>query len=120
MAAPHFHKERLSELMQREVAAVISRELRDPRIPSIVTITGINLAADMRNATIFVSIFDVAAQESGEAIRALNKAAPFIQRLVASRITIKHFPRLYFKQDDSITRTEHIHKLLKEINDDLG
>lgn len=118
MNTPHFHKERLSELMRREIAAVISRELRDPRIPSIVTITRINLSQDTRNATVYVSIFDKRVKAE-EAVEALNKAAPFIQRLVAGRITVKHFPHLYFKYDDAIEHTEHINKLLKEIHHDL-
>jgi ribosome-binding factor A len=119
MAAPHFHKERLTELMHREIAAVIAGELRDPRIPSIVTITKINIGTDQRNATVFVSIFGEDEQHV-EALTALNKAAPFIQHLVASRIVMKHFPKLLFKLDDGIGHTQHIHQLLKEINDDLG
>ncbi|MBN1575435.1 MAG: 30S ribosome-binding factor RbfA [Chitinispirillaceae bacterium] len=119
MAAPHFHKERLAELIRREIVAVIARELRDPRVPPIVTITGINLAPDIRNATVFVSIFDEKIK-AGKAIEALNKAASFIQRLVAARITVKHFPRLYFKLDDTMEHVEHIHQLLKEIHDDVG
>ena len=118
MAAPHFHKERLSELMHREISAVIARELRDPRIPSILTITGIQLGADLRNATVFFSVFNDEFSKN-DVTKALNKAAPYIQRLVASRITIKHFPRLYFKHDDSLKHTQHINGLFEEIKDDL-
>jgi len=116
---PHYHKERLSELMQREIASVITHELRDPRIPPIVTITRINMATDQRNATVFVSIFGDA-DAPAAAVETLNKAAPYIQRLVASRIVVKQFPKLYFKLDDGISHTQHIHQLLKEISDDLG
>ncbi|MBN1757631.1 MAG: 30S ribosome-binding factor RbfA [Chitinispirillaceae bacterium] len=118
MAAPHFHKERLAELMQREISAVIARELRDPRIPSVVTVAGIELSTDLRNATVYVSVFD-AGIPAADAVKALNKAAPFVQRLLASRISIKHIPHLYFKQDKSIEQTLHINQLLKEIQDDV-
>lgn len=120
MGSAHFHKERLTELMHREIADVIARELRDPRIPPIVTITKIQLGTDQRNATVYVSIFGEDASKSDEALVALNKAAPFIQRVVASRIIIKHFPKLLFKVDTGIVQTQHIQELLKEINDDLG
>jgi ribosome-binding factor A len=119
MPTPHFHKERLAELMHREIADVIAKELRDPRIPPIVTITKINIGADQRNATIFVSVFGEGLHNDS-AIAALNKAAPFIQHIVASRIVIKHFPKLLFKLDDGIGHTQHINDLLKEINNDLG
>jgi ribosome-binding factor A len=119
MAAPHFHKERLAELMQREIAEVIARQLRDPRIPAIVTVAGIKLSTDLRNATVYVSIFDEK-DRVAEAVAALNGAAPFIQHLLVSRIDIKHFPRLFFKQDTTIEQSHHINQLLKEINDDVG
>ena len=119
MAAPHFHKERLAELIQREIAEVISQQLRDPRIPAIVTVAGIKLSTDLHNATVYVSIFDEKDKVT-EGVAALNKAAPFIQRILVSRINIKHFPRLCFKLDTSIEQTHHINQLLKEIQDDVG
>ncbi len=118
MSSNNFHIERLSELLQREIGIVISQELRDPRIPPVVTVTQVKLAQDTRNATVFVSIFGNQ-DEKSNAITALNKAASFIQRIVAGRITVKHFPRLYFKIDNSIEHSQHINELLKEIQDDL-
>jgi ribosome-binding factor A len=118
MPAPRFHKERLAELLQREITAIIAREIRDPRIPSIVTVAGVALSTDLRNATVHVSMFNEA-EPVTDMVKALNKAAPYIQRLLASRISVKHLPRLYFKQDTSIEQTIHINQLLKEIKDDV-
>lgn len=118
MPSTHFHIERLSEQLQREIGIVISQELRDTRIPPVVTITKVNLAQDTRNATVFVSVYGDENVKSG-AITALNNAAPFIQRTIAGRITIKHFPRLYFKIDNTLEQSQHINELLKEIKDDL-
>ena len=118
MAAPHFHKERLAGQLQREITNVIARELRDPRIPPIVTITRVQLGTDLRNATIFVSLMEEQ-EKRQEIVDAMNKAAPYIQRLVAVRIKIKHFPRIYFKNDDALEHSQHIHKLLEDINHEL-
>ncbi len=105
--------------MRREISAVIARELRDPRIPPVLTITRVELSSDLRNATVGVSVYGGENTTVAEAVKALNTAAPFIQRLVASRITVKHFPRFHFKYDGSIEHAEHIQKLLKEIHDDV-
>lgn len=113
-----FHIPRLAEQLQKEISIVITQELRDPRIPSLVTITSIKLAQDTRNATIFVSIYGDA-KEKNEALAALNGAAPFIQRVVAGRVTVKNFPRMLFKLDNSIEYGGHIDELLKEVKDDL-
>jgi ribosome-binding factor A len=119
MPASHYHFERLREQLQHEIGMVIAREMRDPRIPSVVTVTQVKLAQDTRNATIFVSVYGDDQTKNG-ALEALNAAAKYIQRIVSSRITIKNFPHLYFKLDDSLEHVQHINELLKEIKDDLG
>ncbi|MFP4162428.1 MAG: 30S ribosome-binding factor RbfA [Chitinispirillaceae bacterium] len=118
MSAPHWHNERLSEVLLREIGIVIAQKVRDPRIPPVVTVTEVKLAQDNRNATVFVSLMGEESEKK-EAIAALNKAAPFIQRTVARKVVTKHFPHLYFKLDDSIERSQHLNELLKEIHDDL-
>lgn len=118
MPVHNFHVERLSEMLQREIGTIISQELRDPRIPPVVTVTRVKLAQDIRNATVFVSIFgDDDVKSNG--LDALIKAAPFIQRVVASRVVVKHFPKLHFKLDTSIEHSQHIDELLKKIQNDL-
>jgi ribosome-binding factor A len=118
MPASHYHFERLREQLQHEIGTVIAQEMRDPRIPPVVTVTQVKLAQDTRDATVFVSVYgDDGVKNS--AIDALNTAAGFIQRKVASRITVKNFPHLYFKLDNSIEHSQHINELLKEIRNDL-
>jgi ribosome-binding factor A len=118
MTSPHFHLDRLQEDFRREIAWVIANRVRDPRIPDVVTVTEIILAADTRNATVMVSIFGEESVQK-QAIDVLNKAAPFIQNVVAPRIRIKHFPKLYFKLDRSLDYRERLDHLLEKIKDDL-
>jgi ribosome-binding factor A len=119
MPTSKYHIQRLSEQLRQEIGNVISLEMRDPRIPRVLTITQVKLAQDTRNATVFVSVYgDDKSKE--DAFAALNAGAPYIQRLVAGRITVKHFPRLYFKPDDSIEYTSHMNELFKEIQDDVA
>jgi ribosome-binding factor A len=110
--------ERLKEDFHREIAWVIANRVRDPRIPEVVTVLEIRLAPDTRNATVIVSIFgDEAVQQ--QALEGLNSAAPFIQKIVAQRVRIKHFPKLYFKIDKSLDYSENLNTLLNDIKDDL-
>lgn len=118
MPTQNFHVERLAEMLQREIGTIISQEMRDPRIPPVVTVTRVKLAQDIRNATVFVSIYGEEDVKSN-AVEALNKAVSFIQRVAASRIVVKHFPRLRFKIDNSIEHGRHIDELLKDIQNDL-
>jgi len=118
MSTLQWHNERLRELLNREIGETIAQEVRDPRVPDVVTITGVKLARDNRNATVYVSIIGDP-HEKKAAVEALNKAAPFIQHVIAQRIVLKRFPRLYFKLDNSIEHGRRINDLLKEIKDDL-
>jgi ribosome-binding factor A len=54
------------------------------------------------------------------AMIALNRAAPYIQKMVGKHIVIKHFPRFAFKIDSSLERGERVELLLKEISDDVA
>jgi ribosome-binding factor A len=118
MAVPKFHIERLAETLHREIGTVISQEVRDSRVPDVVTITEVRLSKDARNATVYVSVMGDKSKRAS-ALAALNRAAPFIQRTVASRVATKNFPRLQFKLDGSIEYGQHINKLFKEIQCDL-
>jgi ribosome-binding factor A len=114
-----YHHERLREQLMREIGWVIKERVRDPRVPMIVSVSDMKLAPDSRNATVFVHIYgDETVKE--EAVAALNRASPFIQRLVAERVRTRHFPKLRFKLDDSVDKGMHIDDLLREIRDDLA
>ncbi|MGD9200363.1 MAG: 30S ribosome-binding factor RbfA [Chitinispirillia bacterium] len=109
---------RMEEQLQREIAWTISNKVNDPRVPKVITVTTIKLAPDTRNATIFVSIFGDDEQKT-KAIKALNRAAPFIQRCVSSRISMKNFPKFFFKLDNLFEKSQQINSLLAQVKDDL-
>lgn len=118
MSSLQWYNDRAKELLYREIAWVISNKLRDPRISSVITITELNLAHDMRNATVFVSIYSNQNKHEN-VISALNGAAAFIQKTVSERISLKHFPKLCFKIDHSLDHSERINELFKKIKEDL-
>ncbi len=119
MSSVQWYSERLKEDLHREITWAIVNKVNDPRVPDIVTVAGIKLAPDTRNATVFISIYSDE-EKKRKALLALNGAASFIQKIVSSRINIKHFPKLYFKLDDSFEKSERINNLLGQIKNDLA
>jgi ribosome-binding factor A len=118
--ASHGHYlERMRSQLLREIGWTIANRVRDPRVPMIVSATDMKLAADTRNATVYVNVFGDDDKAKQEAVAALNHAAPFIQRVVADRVSVRHFPKLLFRLDNSIERGAHIEELLREVQDDL-
>jgi len=119
VASRNHYIERSRAQLQREIGLAIQSRLRDPRVPMIVSVTDLKLAADTRNATVYVNIYGTDEEQSA-AVEALNHAAPFIQKVVSERVKLRHFPRLAFRLDHSIERGAHIEQLLRDIRDDLG
>ncbi len=114
----NWHVERLREELRKEIGIAIAEQMRDPRIPDVVTISEVRLAPDCRNATVFVSVLGDDKSKK-DALGVLNHAAPFLQHIVAKRIVMKFIPKLYFKLDKSLEDSERMGNLFKEIQDDL-
>jgi ribosome-binding factor A len=118
MPVPQYHHEHLTESLRREIGWTIANRVRDPRVPSVVTVTDISLSPDTRSASVYVSIYG-SDKEKEDALVALNRAAAFIQNTVSKRISVKHFPKLSFRADESLERGTRISGILKDIEDDL-
>jgi ribosome-binding factor A len=114
-----YHVERLREELHKEIGLAIAHEMCDPRVPEIVTVTEVKLAADCRNATIFVSVMGDEAEKKS-AVNVLNNGASFLQHVVARRIVVKFIPKLYFKIDKTIEQSNRLNDLFNTIRSDLG
>ena len=106
--------DRVSELVHREVSTIIDRELRDTRI-GMVTVTGVEVSRNLRNAKIFVTILGVKA-EIKSSIGALNDASAYIRKCLGERIVLKYLPELKFYFDSTLAEGMRIDKLFDEIN----
>ena len=91
---------RLAGQLQQEIAMIIQRELKDPRL-GFVTITRVELSKDVSHATVsFSCLGDIGERERSH--EALEHAAPFIYGLLKKQFHLKVIPRLSFRHDDSI------------------
>jgi ribosome-binding factor A len=91
----------------------ILTEVRDPRVKDI-TVTGVEMAPDMRSATVHVSVMGSAAREQ-LALRGLANAAGFLQSRIADRIETRYTPRLRFELDNGVKRSIEISRVLGEV-----
>ena len=86
-----------AEAIREVVASSILTEMRDPRVQD-VTVLGVEVSPDMREAKVSISVMGSEAQEQ-LAIRGLQNAAGFLQSRIANRIETRYTPRLQFKLD---------------------
>ncbi len=106
---------RVEDLLQREVSSIIANDVSDPRA-TLVTVTRVDLSADLSHAQLFVSTLD----EDFEATEtALRKATGFIRRRLARRLRdMKRIPTLTFHSDHGAEHSQHISDLLDKLNDE--
>lgn len=92
----------LASVIRAAVQAVIARGLNDPRVRGLISVTKVEVAPDMSEARIFVSILP--AEDANLTMHGLHSAARHIQSQIAREIVSRRLPRLTFKLDDSLKR----------------
>ncbi len=107
--------ERVNSLMRQEISEILQREIKDPRLATSVTITGVETAPDMRHAKIYVSRIVRSEEEKKETLKALESAAGFVRRELADKLRLRHIPDLTFEWDSSIERGAHLLDLLDKV-----
>lgn len=106
--------DRVGEAVREEVAAFLARDAKDPRISGLVTVTAVEMARDLRHATVFVSVMgDDAAKAS--TLEALAGMAPHLRGRVGRALRLQFAPELSFRLDQSVQRAARIETLLAEI-----
>ena len=112
MPKEYSRSERVADFIKREVALLLQRELRDPRI-SNANVNAVIVSRDMSMAKIYVTFFDKeTAEEAKQAVEVLNGAAGFIRNQVASQHSMRSTPKLRFYFDDSVRQGEHLSNLI--------
>ena len=77
---------KMQEFIKQEVGNMLLRELKDPRL-GFVTVTGVKLTGDLREATVYVSLFGQE-EERKESLMVLNKSKGFIRKELGTRLKV--------------------------------
>lgn len=102
-----------AEAIREVVASSILTELRDPRVRD-VTVVGVKVSPDLREAKVSVSIMGDEAQQQ-LSLRGLQNAAGFLQSKIARRIESRHTPRLHFAIDKGVHHSLLVGEILAKI-----
>ena len=107
--------DRMNEEVKKTVMSVI-RDMKDPRISPMTTLTTVEVTRDLKYAKLRVSVYDEDDAVRKGTVDALNHAAGFIAREVGQRMLIRRVPALKFVLDDSIAYSVHISKLINDLH----
>ena len=93
---------RVADQIQRELSVLIRSEVKDPRVPSTMTIAGVDVNKDLSIAKVFVSTFDLQSdvQVREDAVDGLNQAAGYLRKLLGNTMRMRSVPQLRFEYDN--------------------
>lgn len=104
---------KLQEFIKQEVGNMLMRGLKDPRI-GFVTVTEVEVTGDMRQATIYVSLFGKD-EEKAASLKGLRNAAGHIRSELGKLLHLRYTPEIAFEADTSLDYSMHIESLLNNI-----
>ncbi|MDC1319769.1 30S ribosome-binding factor RbfA [Litorivicinus sp.] len=113
MPAEFSRAQRLGEQIQRDLALLIQRELKDPRV-GMITLNFVELSKDLSYADVNVTVLvpDDAEEKIVESMAILNQASSFLRAELGRGLKVRKVPLLRFHYDDSLKRGSHINSLI--------
>lgn len=107
--------DKVNELLRREISTVLQRDFE--WADTLVTITGVEVTEDLREAKVWVSI--IGKKPPQAVIEKLNERHGYIQNTVSKRVVLRNTPRLFFRLDNSAERGVALVNLLDDIDQNL-
>ena len=107
--------DRINVLLRQGISRVISTELKDPRLPEIVSVTRVETSQDLHVAKVFVSVLGDQ-KEKRMTLKILRSAAGFIRSDIPGYLTLKNLPKISFFIDDSIEKSNEVFELINKAN----
>lgn len=94
---------------------ITNREVKDPRIPDIMTITKVSISKDLHYCHLFFTMIGDENKRK-KAIIGLNSASGYFQKMIASRIELRYTPKIEFKYDENEEKAYKIDELLESLS----
>ena len=113
--------ERVNHFIRQEISDLLRREIKDPRLKGLISITEVETSTDLKYAKVYFSCL-CNDDEKKEILSTLIAASGFLHIELTKRIRLRYIPKLDFRWDDSIEKgsriTEMIDRVLK--NEEQG
>lgn len=105
---------RINGEVQKVLAEVIRGEIKDPRIPEFTSVVSVEVAPDLKNCKVFISVFGDELDEMN-AIDGLKSASGFIKSRLAKELNLRNTPELHFFIDQSIAYGVSMSKKIDDV-----
>ncbi|MDU4094884.1 MAG: 30S ribosome-binding factor RbfA [Pantoea sp.] len=116
MAKEFGRPQRVAQELQKEIAMIIQREIKDPRVGLMVTVSGVEVSRDLAYAKVFVTFLnDDDADSIKGGIKALQDASGYIRSLLGKAMRLRIVPELTFFYDNSLVEGMRMSNLVTNV-----
>ena len=92
---------RINEAVRQELSMLISREVKDPRVDMMATVTRAIVATDLKTCKVYISVYGDE-QKKEETMAGLKSSEGFLRRMLAKNLNLRNTPELFFILDESL------------------
>ncbi|WP_299007916.1 30S ribosome-binding factor RbfA [uncultured Shewanella sp.] len=114
MAREFSRTRRIAQQLQQELAQVLQRDMKDPRI-GMVTVNDVDVSRDLNYAKVYVTFFDEDEKRVQDKLAALEAAAGYVRSLIAGRMKLRVMPELRFIYDTSLVEGMRMSNLVSKV-----
>ncbi len=109
---------RVEEAVKAEIAALLVKGLKDPRI-GFVSIMTVRVSPDLRSANVYVSLYG-SETEKKSSLAGLRSSAGFVRKHVGKVLRLRFAPEIRFLEDNTLDEVYRLEKVFKELHDEEG
>ncbi len=106
---------RVAEVVKAEIASMITKGLKDPRI-GFVSIMAVKMSPDLRYANVYVSLYG-SEKEKKASLAGLRSSAGYIRRELGKKLRLRYTPEVRFFEDTTLDEVFHLEDVFKELHD---
>ena len=116
-----YRQGRMGEEIKRIISNMLMRELKDPRLGGMVSVTAVDVTSDGSYATVYVTVFEkdlegeALKERQDEVISAFGRAKGVLRREIGQSMKLRHTPELIFKIDKSLEYGRHMEEVINKV-----
>jgi ribosome-binding factor A len=106
---------RVGELVREEIAQLIVKGLKDPRI-GFVSVMSVRMSPDLKYANVYVSLYGSESEKKSSLV-GLQRSATWLRGVVARNLKLRFAPEIRFFPDDTLDRVFHLENVIRELHE---
>ena len=107
--------DRINGLLREELSLLIARQVKDPRIGGLVSVTQVKTSADLRSARVYISVMGDAAAKR-DTLQGIQSASSYLRRELRDRLALRYVPFMKFELDESMEDADHLLRIMDQLN----